>query len=196
MRNSKAGPFKNVLLLLLLCAIAGMSKVHANNRDTDHLWKQGRERFYKSVEDKTQIDSAMHLFQTIRETDKAREGCAITYLGALIALKAKHASWPLQKLKFVKQGLAMMDKGISISPDDLEALFIRGSTCYHLPFFFWKGDDAQRDFRKIVMMLPSQIDAYDPALMVNAIQFISKHAELDGDDLETIRKLKADLTGE
>ena len=94
------------------------------------------------------------------------------------------------------QGLSAMDKGISMASDDLEALFIRGSTCYHLPFFFRRGDDAQRDFQKVVTMLPAQVHAYDPALMVHIIQFIAERAELDSDELERIQKIKADLVEE
>ena len=71
-----------------------------------------------------------------------------------------------------------MDSGLKKSPTDIEALFIHGTTCYHLPFFFRRGDDAQRDFRKIIKLMPQHVDAYDPKLITNVAAFLLENAKL------------------
>ena len=109
-------------------------------------------------------------------------GRAQVYIGALVALKGKHAFLPHTKFKWAKRGLAIMDDGLRKSPDDIEALFIHGTTCYHLPFFFQRGDDAQRDFKEIVKRMPLQIHTYDPKLIKNVVLFLLENAKLTDDE--------------
>ncbi|MBC8233389.1 hypothetical protein H8E77_27895 [bacterium] len=191
MRHIKEHHLRGLSFLTFVLLILGNGGVAATEIKT--LWHSGRQLFYESVEDKSQINPAIHIFQQIIQLNKADEGRAMTYLGVLTALKGKHAFLPHKKLKFVKQGLALMDKGIEISPDDAEALFIHGCTCYYLPFFFKRGDDAQRDFKKILRILPAQIHAYDIELINNALKFIAENAELDAKDREYIRQINLKL---
>jgi hypothetical protein len=93
---------------------------------------QARQLFYLSVEHRDTIDKAIQLFKEIGE-NKTYEGVALTYTGALTALKGKFAFLPITKYRRVLKGLHMMDQGIEISPDNLEARFIRGMTCYYQP---------------------------------------------------------------
>jgi len=153
---------------------------------------QARELFYQSVEDKAQIKPAMKLFKKIYERGDVDNGRALTYIGALTALKGKHALMPHTKYKWVMKGLDLMDQGLTMNPDDIEALFIHGSTCYHLPFFFNRKDDAQRDFKRIVRLLPAHLTQYDSTLILNVIEFLEQHAKLNADEIKTIRKLKID----
>lgn len=190
MRHCRPGCLSGALLVLLLSLPI---RVHAAEAEVDHLLKQGREGFYRSVEDEAEIDPSIRTFQALAETDSAYEGRALTYTGALTALKGKHAFWPYQKLKWVKQGLALMDRGIARSPSDPEALFVRGSTCHYLPFFLRRKDDAQRDFRRIIEVLPGRVHAYDPELMANVVRFIAEHADLTDDERRALREIEATL---
>ena len=108
-------------------------------------------------------------------------------------MKGKHAFFPNTKLKWVKRGLARMDSGLKKAPDDIEALFIHGTTCYRLPFFFKRGDDAQRDFKEIIKHLPSQAHTYDPELVVNIIDFLLENAKLTLDEKTYLQTLKDTL---
>jgi hypothetical protein len=181
-----------ILFFIFGLLISGHGEVA--DREIEIFLHNGRQLFYESVEDKTKIDSAMHIFQQIIQQDKAYEGRAMTYLGVLTALKGKHAFWPHQKLRLVQQGLTLMDKGIAISPDDAEALFVHGCTCSYLPSFLRRGDDAQRDFKKILRLLPAQMNNYDAELIHNALKFISENAELDAKDREYIRQINLKLS--
>lgn len=183
---------------ILLCAAPlSHSKVAPvsvlNSTDTSALLRQARQLFYKSVEDEEQIDAAETAFRKLMALDKQLEGRATTYLGALVAIRGKHAFWPHDKWRLANEGIELMDKGVAIAPSDVEALFIHGSTCYYLPFFFKRSDDAQQKFRKIVQLLPSQKHAYDADLLLNVVQFMEENAELDDTERQQLSTLRRSL---
>lgn len=191
MINLTVNHFKQILLGLILGLIS--VNVNAGKKENNHIFSTARLLFYQSVEDKGKIKPAIDLFQKISQQEKKYEGRVLTYVGALTALKGKHAFWPHTKLKLVKKGLTLMDQGIKKSPDDVEALFVHGSTCYYLPSFLRRGDDAQRDFKKIIRILPRQTNDYDFELLENVLKFIIEKAKLDADDREHIRQIRAQL---
>ena len=133
-------------------------------------------------EDKKRIDPAINCFEQIAQVEPKYVGRTQVYIGALVALRGKHAFFPHIKLKWARRGLAIMDSGLKKSPTDIEALFIHGTTCYHLPFFFRRGDDAQRDFRKIIKLMPQHVDAYDPRLITNVVAFLLENAKLTDEE--------------
>ena len=133
----------------------------------------------------------------LREKNRSTLGAAEVYTGALVALKGKHAFFPHTKFKWAKRGLAIMDNGLKKVPDDIEALFIHGMSCYYLPFFFQRRDDAQQDFKEIIKQMPSQADTYPPKLVVHIITFLAwKTAELTPDEKVYLQTLKDTLESE
>lgn len=152
-----------------------------------------RKRFYAAVEDKKQIEPTLKLFEQIRQVAPQYAGRTEVYIGALVTLRGKHAFFPHTKLKWAKRGLAVMDSGLKKNPDDIEALFIHGTTCYYLPFFFRRGDDAQRDFKKIIELMPQQMDTYAPKLITNVVAFLLENAELTRDQKAYLQALKNKL---
>ena len=160
-------------LLFMLCANSVAVK-----EPVDETLKDARKRFYAAVEDKKQIQPAIEMFQRIAQLEPKYAGRTEVYIGALVALKGKHAFFPHTKLKWANRGLAIMDSGLKKNPDDIEALFIHGTTCYHLPFFFRRSEDAQRDFKKIIQLIPQQRHAYDPKLIKNVVLFLLENAKL------------------
>ena len=150
----------------------------ALNEPVEEMLKDARKQFYAAIEDKKQIDPAIKRFEQIAQVVPKYVGRTQVYIGALVALRGKHTFSPYTKLKWAKRGLAIMDSGLKKSPTDIEALFIHGTTCYHLPFFFRRGDDAQRDFRKIIKLMPQHVDAYDPKLITNVVAFLLENAKL------------------
>ena len=163
--------------LFLLC-VTGV----AADESVEDTLKRTREKFYAAVEHKKQIEPAIKLFERIARAEPKYAGRAEVYIGALVALKGKHAFLPHTKLKWVKRGLAIMDSGLQKRPNDIEALFIHGTTCYHLPFFFQRRDDAQRDFKEIIKQMPLQIHIYDPKLITNIAAFLLEKAKLTHDE--------------
>jgi hypothetical protein len=150
--------------------------------------------YYESVDDQGKIRPAIDLFNTIGELDERLLGRTKTYIGSLIAVRAKFAFWPHDKWKFAQSGLRLMDEGLGQGPNDIEALFVHGVTCFFLPEFFGRGDDAQRHFRKIVRLLPEQAHNYDPKIIANVIKFISEKIRLNEKERQNLMALNARLT--
>ena len=179
------------ILLFLLCSIG-----IAADESVEGLLKRAREKFHASVEDKKQIEPAIKLFEQIAREEPMYAGRAEVYMGALVALKGKHAFFPHTKFKWTKRGLAIIDSGLKKAPEDIEALFIHGAVCYHLPFFFQRGDDAQRNFKEIIKQMPSQMHTYHSGLVVNIITFLLEKAKLTDDEKIYLQILKDKLESE
>jgi hypothetical protein len=150
----------------------------SNSYDMVKVWQV----FYDSVNNAKYIEPAIELLQNIAAGEVNECGRLTIYIGSLYSLQAKHAVWPHQKLSFTKQTLSLLDKGIALSPNDIETLFIFGVTCFHLPGFFNRQYMAQHSFRKIVRLMPEQMHQYDPELLKNVIEFISLYEDLDKND--------------
>ena len=175
-----------VLILLILLWVDGA----VSNESAEKMLEVARKQFYAAVEDEKRIEPTIALFEQIGEREPEYVGRTQVYIGALVALKGKHAFFPHTKLKWVNRGLAIMDGGLKKGPGDIEALFIHGTTCYYLPFFFQRRDDAQRDFKEIIKQMPLQVHAYDPKLITNIVVFLLENAKLTPDEKVYLQALK------
>jgi len=152
--------------------------------------QHARQLFYQSIDDEQKLKPAIELFQKIYDEQEPLRGRALTYLGSLYAIQGKHAFSPYKKFNSVLKGLKIMDQGLAVNADDIEALFIHGSTCHALPFFFNRKDQAQQNFKKIILLLPTEATHYAPELIVNVIEFIETHCSLNADEIQTLVQLK------
>ena len=175
------------LLLILLSAAASWADISPDIRRLE----QARLLFYASIQDKKKIEPAIAAFEKIIRTHPEWEGRAQTYVGALMALKGKHSFFPHDKWRWANHGLKIMDEGIAKNPNDVEALFIHSSTCYFLPFFFKRGEDAQNKFRQILQLLPEKQFDLDRQLLKNVLQFIVERAHLSPDERAALESIKS-----
>ena len=178
-----------ILFFLSLVIMVSDVELSASNQQL----QLARKLFYDAIEDESQIKPAIQLFEKIGENEVYYGRC-LTYIGTLYALKGKHSFSPYNKLKWVIKGLKLMDKGIEESPNDLEALFIHGATCSHLPFFFNREDDAQRSFETIIELLPETADNYDSKLVLHVIDFLEEKMTLQPPQQEILTTVKNELT--
>ena len=162
----------------------------ASEKSVEEMLEVARKQFYAAIEDEKWIEPTIALLKRIEQVEPKYTGRTQVYIGSLIALRGKHAFLPHTKLKWAKRGLAIMDSGLQKSPNDIEALFIHGTTCYYLPFFFRRDDDAQRDFRAIIKLMPRHMDTYAPALITNVVAFLLEHAKLTDDEKIYLQTLK------
>ena len=183
--------FANFLVLTGISILFGATDTC--NQNAERLLEKGRQLFYASVDDETKLDSAFALFEQLGSEYPFYEGRAQTYIGVLTALKGKHAFWVYSKYKLVKKGLEIMDNGIRQSPNDVEALFVYGSTCHFMPFLFGRNDEAQQAFHKIMELLPSEMHNYDPGLVKNVIDFLIEYTELNTSEVDKLDSLKTQL---
>lgn len=178
----------NRWVYIIILAISNQS-LASDNSST--LWEQGRKLFYAAVEDKEQIRPALDIFHKIMHDNPQLEGRALTYIGALEALKGKHAFLPHNKYHHTIQGLFIMDQGLAKNPQDIESLFIHASTCYFLPFFFNRHEDAKRHFKAILELLPETYESYDAEMVHNVINFITQKVEIDAKVQQMLLKIQA-----
>ena len=184
--------FFHVSLVLVVIFSLWLRGVTADESVKEML-EVARKQFYASIEDEKQIEPTIKLFEHIERMEPKHTGRTQVYIGALVALKGKHSFFPHTKLKWANRGLAIMDSGLRKDPDDIETLFIHGAACYHLPFFFRRADDAQRDFKRIVKRMPLQIHTYDPKLVKNIVVFLLENAKLTHDEKTYLQTLKNSL---
>lgn len=177
----------------LLTAALFVLAAPAPASETDSLLTQARALYYDSIKDKSKIDGAMALFAKIGQMDAYLNGRAQTYIGSLTAVRAKFSFWPHQKWKWAKKGLRLMDGGLAQNPADIESLFIHGTTCYYLPKFFGRADEAQRHLREIVRLLPERARDYEPAIIANVIKFIVDKIKLTETEREHLMIINAKL---
>jgi hypothetical protein len=122
------------------------------------------------------------------------KGVAKTYIGSLTAMKAAHTFWPHKQLDYANEGIDIMDDGIKLAPDNIESLFVQGSTLYNLPFFFGKSDQAEANFRKIIALLnDNSLMNYDQEMLGKAIDFILENAELNDSERKKANDFKQKL---
>lgn len=160
--------------------------------ETNDTWEQARQLYYQGLKEEDSLSKAMELFEQLSGQSN-EPGVAETYLGSLTALKAQYTPWPHKKLKYANEGLDIMDSGLQKNPDNLEALFIHGTTSYYLPFFFNRRDDANRSFKRILELLPERLDEQDPEMARNILNFIVEKAELNDSERQTALNLKSRL---
>lgn len=74
------------------------------------------------------------------------------WLGSILTLKGRDTTFPIKKIIYVKKGLKEMDKGVSISPENINVRIIRGRNSLGLPDFFNRVDFAIEDFEFVLSL--------------------------------------------
>ncbi len=188
----KPNRFVSVNFIVALLFLSYIGRAIAD-QSVEETLQSARKQFYVAIEEKKQIEPAIKLFKRIAQMKPSYAGRTEVYIGALVALKGKHAFLPHTKLKWTKRGLTIMDKGLKKSPNDIEALFIHGTTCYYLPFFFRRSDDAQRDFKEIIKRIPLERHTYDLTLIAHVVEFLLENAKLASNERVYLQALKGKL---
>lgn len=131
-----------------------------------------REYFYKATEKEAYIDRSIDLFKKIAKENNSEESLCNMYIGSLTALRATYTYWPNKKLQYANKGIEIMEKSLNNDSENIESLFIYGSTCYYLPFFFGKSEAAENALLKIIDLAEKDYQAVDQKLLKNALEFI------------------------
>jgi hypothetical protein len=154
--------------------------------------EKARKEYYKAVENGDFIDIAEQYFSNVKK-NKRYEGVSDIYIGSLTAMRALHVLWPGSKLEYANKGIEIMESGLKKDPDNLESLFIYGSTCYHMPFFLGKGEDAEVALKKILKVYPEQSKNYDREILENALLFILNEIELSQSEKNKVYSYLGDI---
>ena len=93
-------------------------------------------------------DRAQDAFASL-ERDHPNDPTVLAYSGSLELMEAARTWSVWNKHKLATEGLAKLDRSLELAPDNLEVRFIHGETSWHLPFFYHRKDQAERDFAYI-----------------------------------------------
>jgi tetratricopeptide (TPR) repeat protein len=176
------------IFTLVLLSTAGW----AMTSDAEAQWQRARQLYYQGLQSKAALEEAIELFSQLAKLSE-KTGVVKTYLGSLTALQAQYTPWPHKKLKYAKEGLKIMDDGLQKDPDDLEALFIHGTTSYFLPSFFNRRESANKSFKRILELLPQRFTEQDHDMLLNTLNFILEKADINDQDRHAAEQMKRQL---
>ncbi len=179
---------KSILTIGLLILVQTLT--FGKNNSSDEMLDKARQMYYKATDNEEHLEPAIELFIELEKADESYEGVAKTYIGSLTALKGYYAFWPQDKWKLANKGIDIMKRGIEQSPENLEALFIYGTTCYHLPFFFGMAEEAEEKLKRIITLSnENSISQYDSGIIKNALIFIRDNIDLTKSETNKTKEL-------
>lgn len=180
---------KNILILSVLFLFS--TKLFATEAELD----KARKVYYKSTKEEEYVESAFKHFEKLKSKYDKYDAISMVYLGSLTMLKGRYAFWPKTKLSYVNKGINIMDKGLKMDPDNIESLFIYGSSCYFLPFFLGKKDNAEEKLKYIIDNLNKDVyKKYDNEILLNALEFIIEYIELTDREKNKVNKFLRKLS--
>jgi hypothetical protein len=142
-----------------------------------------RDLYLASVRDGRAIERGLGEIERIRGhahpgADTSLEATLAAYQGALVTLRAKHAAWPPQKLRYMRQGLALLDRTVERHPEHAEARYLRLMSCYYLPGLFGRGGSVRADFAALARLLPGVRGQYPPPVYAAIARFVVERGRL------------------
>lgn len=101
--------------------------------------------------DKGAVDRGEEILKRLIKIDPNNPD-AHCWLGSILTLKGRDATFPIQRIIYVKEGLKEMDKAVSLSPENINLRMIRGKNSLALPDIFNRIDTAIEDFEFILSL--------------------------------------------
>jgi len=112
-------------------------------------FQSARELHLRGVEgDEEMAERALETLEDLNEEDPDNP-FVLAYLGSAKLLAAKRAFFPWNKSSLAEEGLLLLDRAVSLAPDNLEIRFVRGISSYPLPASFDRHESACADFAAV-----------------------------------------------
>ena len=107
------------------------------------------------------------------------------YKGAITVLKAKHAFWPAKKMRFLNEGLPILDALVAQNPSHIEIRYLRLLSCYYLPGFLGYSNQVKEDTQKLAALLPEYGHTVPADLYLNITEFVRNARDLSEEEKKT-----------
>jgi hypothetical protein len=180
----------------LLRVASQLEKVLLNHpTEPTHQLELGRVYFYLAVDNEEFISKGDQHFRKMNQHSPNLKGEANIYLAAIHALRAKNATWPMDKWNLANKALSDMDKVVERYPNNIEIRFIRASTCYYLPFFFNRKDQVKSDFLILVNQLSTKENKYPVSLLKSICLFIMNSQYLEAPYIASLKNYFNSIKG-
>lgn len=187
-------------LLLLACAVPGFAQATAEaqafkqqrgtlaaTRSHDFSTRLALAKFlhFEGVDGNTEAAERAREMFTRLASEQPHDPLVLVYLGSAYLLAAQHTAALWKKGVLSKEGLVLLDRAVSLAPDDLEVRFVRGVSTYHLPFFFRRAGEAEEDFMWVTARALPAIETgrLDPKIASAAFFFDGECRAQRGDEL-------------
>ncbi len=167
-----------VLTILLLLSFAqGFAE---GDVDVNFL----RAEYYKCVSDADRT----RILQDKLIALKSNRPLVIGFIGALEALKAKHAWNPYKKMDHLSKAVATLDKAIKADPGNIEIRFLRYTVEYFVPAFLGYSKHVNEDKQVIIANIQQRkFTSQDVFLVENIIKFFEERKECNPSELVLMR---------
>lgn len=105
-----------------------------------------RTLYLAAVESREKSEQFLNYMHSINHDDALMHA----YYASALALVSKHASGPIEKMKYLKLADKAFEESVIKNPNDAEVRFLRFSVQFNLPKFLGYSDDMDAD---IIAML-------------------------------------------
>lgn len=137
------------------------------------------------------VESSKTTDSLYRELDKLehKTPILIAYVGALQALKAKHAWNPYSKIANVNRSLKTLAQAVKMDKNDLEIRFIRFSIEYNTPAFLGFGKNLDEDKKEILKHYRNEnFKSAGDELVKNIAKFMIDSDRCTKDEVKVLKK--------
>ncbi len=176
------------LIFVLVYYYSGFSSVRESEKE-NKPFSELRALYYSAADSEEKLTEAFDFIKKLSFQDPVLRSRLMVYTGALITLKAKYTFWPHLKFKYAGEGLDIMAEGLVTAKEDIESLFIYGTVCDNLPFFFSKADEADKAFNQIIELMPGRYNLYDSDLIMKVVDYIINNTEIYAGREEQLKSL-------
>jgi RNAse (barnase) inhibitor barstar len=155
------------MLATTLCLLFAFSISRADDNHPD--LKALRKQLIIAIDNSNTTDS---LFKALSKQVQ-KTPLTIAYIGALGALKAKHAWNPYNKIKYLNISEKEMQQALDQDPHNIEILFMRFSIQHNLPGFLGYGKNLTADRQEMITQLNRKnYGTADKELTISIIKFL------------------------
>lgn len=149
-----------------------------------------RTSYYASVDDDNELEK-LETFITKKYSENISQypPIILAYYGGVIALKAKHAFWPFDKLSYLNTSMDILKLSIHKDSDNLEIRFIRFSILDNIPGILGYGDEREADKDKIVNLLcEKEYSQLKESIQEGIVKYMIESGRLSDNQIDLLKK--------
>lgn len=167
--------------------------VNQSPMDTSEiLHEQLRAYYLEGVENSQAINQGISLAEGVPEPTATIQA----YHAALTVLHAKHAFWPPKKMRYLNEGLPVLDDLVKRHSDHVEIRYLRLLSCYYLPRFLGRSDSVDEDATALARLLPESNGMFPRTLYADMVRFVSSIDVLSDAERQPLEALLTTLDAE
>ncbi len=99
--------------------------------------------------DKSALEDCKEIFAQLLQ-HCPDDAIVLAYAGNILTWRGHLEHAVHKKLKYTREGIASIDRAISLAPDNLAVRWVRAMNSYHLPSFFGRMELCLADFEHII----------------------------------------------